>query len=94
MVGVWSLRPQLAKKIPRIKTLSLPIPAQTTLEVRNTGMPRELQPQKAPAPPARARCVVTGAPARYRDPLTGAPYVDAAAFAYIRRTMKVPAAPS
>jgi len=35
-------------------------------------------------PPPRARCVVTGLPARYRDPRTGQPFATAAAFAQLR----------
>ncbi len=35
--------------------------------------------------PKQARCVVTGRPARYMDPLSGKPYADAAAFAVLRQ---------
>lgn len=39
---------------------------------------------KAPTPPEPPRCVVTGLPARYRDPQTGAPYATLDAFRTIR----------
>lgn len=37
------------------------------------------------APSKTVRCVITGQPARYRDPRTGLPYYDSAAFKEIRR---------
>lgn len=33
----------------------------------------------------RSKCVVTGKPARYRDPATGLPYYDLAAFQVLRQ---------
>jgi len=39
---------------------------------------------KAPQPPAQVRCVITGLPARYRDPQTGTPYATLDAFRTIR----------
>ena len=39
------------------------------------------------------KCVVTGLPARYRDPRTGLPYYNAAAFKEIRRRHSQPKAP-
>lgn len=53
---------------------------KTTIEVRNMQAPAYLQPQTAPAPPPRAVCVISGQPARYRDPSTGLAYADLAAF--------------
>jgi vacuolar protein sorting-associated protein 72 len=64
----------------------------TTLEVRNMQAPAEYSRRAAPPPPPRALCAVTGAPARYRDPLTGLPYADAAAFAELRRRAAAAAA--
>ena len=53
---------------------------KTTLEVRNMQPPAYLQPQTAPPPRPRATCVITGQPAKYRDPTTGLAYADVAAF--------------
>ncbi|KAJ1626860.1 YL1 nuclear protein-domain-containing protein [Pavlovales sp. CCMP2436] len=39
---------------------------------------------KAPMQPQPARCVITGLPAKYRDPQTGAPYANLDAFRTIR----------
>ncbi|KAL6777643.1 hypothetical protein ACKKBG_A15060 [Auxenochlorella protothecoides x Auxenochlorella symbiontica] len=58
---------------------------QTTLEVRNMALPPELERQVAPEPPPPARCAVTGALARYRDPVSGAPYADLQAFRLLRQ---------
>lgn len=46
--------------------------------------PAIIAPRRAEEPPKPRRCVVTGKPARYFDPLTRAPYADAAAFAVLR----------
>jgi vacuolar protein sorting-associated protein 72 len=53
---------------------------KTTIEVRNMQAPQYLQAQTAPAPPPRAACVISGQPARYRDPSTGLAYADLAAY--------------
>lgn len=52
----------------------------TTLEVQNMQMPSWLQSQRAPPPRQRPLCVITGKPARYRDPVTGLPYYDSEAY--------------
>ena len=44
----------------------------------------------APLPPTRQTCVITHLPARYRDPLTGLPYHNAAAFHQIGTMEPVP----
>ena len=41
--------------------------------------------QPPPRRPERTICAVTGAPARYRDPVTGQPYATLAAFKELRR---------
>lgn len=57
----------------------------TTMELRfGARIPPPLG-GKAPKMPPAASCVITGKPAKYRDPLTGQPYVDAAAFKELRR---------
>lgn len=53
---------------------------KTTIEVRNMQAPAYLQPQTAAAPPPRAVCVISGEPARYRDPSTGLAYANLAAY--------------
>ncbi|CAI5480604.1 unnamed protein product [Closterium sp. Yama58-4] len=40
---------------------------------------------KAPSYPAKPTCVITGLPAKYRDPLTGQPYATIEAFKVIRQ---------
>eukprot|EP00286_Rhodomonas_abbreviata_P007180 CAMPEP_0181338866 /NCGR_PEP_ID=MMETSP1101-20121128/28894_1 /TAXON_ID=46948 /ORGANISM="Rhodomonas abbreviata, Strain Caron Lab Isolate" /LENGTH=86 /DNA_ID=CAMNT_0023449683 /DNA_START=1 /DNA_END=261 /DNA_ORIENTATION=- len=40
--------------------------------------------EKAPDPPAKMMCAVTGQPAKYRDPLTGQPFATLAAFKQLR----------
>jgi len=52
---------------------------KTTIEVRNMQAPAYLQAQTAAPPPPRAVCVISGEPARYRDPSTGLAYADLAA---------------
>lgn len=47
--------------------------------------PEVLHHRSAPQPPTQAKCVVTGEPARYRDPKTRMPYANAAAFKELRR---------
>lgn len=56
----------------------------TTLEVRNMKTPEYLEPKKAPIPPEKDLCVITKQVAKYRDPLTGKPYADIAAFKALR----------
>ena len=41
--------------------------AQLLFEIANMLPPPELQPQKAPVPPVKPLCVITGRPARYRQ---------------------------
>ena len=53
---------------------------KTTIEVRNMQAPKYLQAQTASAPPAKPTCVISGKPARYRDPTTGLAYADLAAY--------------
>lgn len=40
---------------------------QMLYEIANMLAPKEMQPQKAPAPPAKPMCVITGRPAKYRS---------------------------
>ena len=47
-------------------------------------LPPEMQKQKAAPPKPPPACAVTGLPAKYKDPLTGCPYADAAAFHILR----------
>lgn len=58
---------------------------QTTLEVRNMQTPEELLPHRALPPPPAPVCVVSGKPARYKDPKTGAPYADLEAYKELKR---------
>lgn len=51
------------------------------------SMPESLQRRVAPAPPPRAACAVTGAPARYRDPATGLPYATLDAYRELKRRL-------
>eukprot|EP00971_Amphidinium_carterae_P073267 1448625-Amphidinium_carterae.1 len=47
----------------------------------------DCEPPDVPAPasrPCKLACAVSGKPARYRDPLTGLPFHDVAAFAELR----------
>ncbi|KAK9815667.1 hypothetical protein WJX72_007666 [[Myrmecia] bisecta] len=57
--------------------------AMVHLQILNMPLPADMR-QKAPPPPAPLRCVITGRPARYRDPVTGEPYADLAAFQQLR----------
>ena len=58
---------------------------QTTIQAIDALLPPGLAAAPPPPPPARPPvCVVTGRPAPYRDPVTGAPYADAAAFKVLR----------
>lgn len=47
--------------------------------------PPELQPCVAPPPVQQPLCVITGQPARYRDPQTKLPYANLAAFQELTR---------
>jgi vacuolar protein sorting-associated protein 72 len=40
-----------------------------------------------PFRPRQSTCVITGLPARYRDPRTGIPYATTEAFAMLRRIL-------
>ena len=39
---------------------------QMLFEIANMLPPKDMQPQKAPVPPAKPLCVITGRPAKYR----------------------------
>lgn len=58
---------------------------QTTLEIRNMQTPAFLQPQRAPMPAQAPVCIITGRPAKYRDPGTGFPYADINAYKELKR---------
>ena len=58
---------------------------QISCEVANMLMPEEMRRKQAPPPAGVARCVVTGQPAKYKDPLTGLPFSDASAFGFLRQ---------
>lgn len=79
------LGPRLTQiKNMRILTLSPLFYPQTTVTPVNMGLPPALLPSVAPPPARRAPCAVTGGAAPYRDPRTGAPFADAAAFAQLK----------
>ena len=60
--------------------------AKTTLEICNMQhLPTWCLPSEAPEPAERNACVVTGLPAKYRDPVTGLPYATIEAFKIIRK---------
>jgi vacuolar protein sorting-associated protein 72 len=65
----------------------------TTLEVRNMQPPAWLQPQVAPAPVQRVPCVITGKPAKYRDPVTGLAYADLEAYKELQARRRSQMAP-
>ena len=70
---------------------------QTTIQAIDMPLPPGLAPAGPPPPPPRGgppNCVVTGRPARYRDPATGAPYADAAAFKVLRAQAAAGVGPS
>ena len=48
-------------------------------------LPPHMRKQRASPPKPRDLCVITGQPAHYKDPLTGQPYLDAAAFKVLRQ---------
>ena len=56
------------------------------LEFTDTqNFPREYFPSNKLKHPTKPVCVVTGRPAKYKDPLTGLPYATIEAFKYIRQ---------
>lgn len=57
----------------------------STIEARNMQPPSFMLPSRAPEPPQREVCVITKCPAKYKDPMTGMPYADAAAFKLLRQ---------
>ncbi|CAI5507238.1 unnamed protein product [Closterium sp. Naga37s-1] len=58
---------------------------KNTLEfTKVVAVPPEIN-AKAPSYPAKPTCVITGLPAKYRDPLTGQPYATIEAFKVIRQ---------
>lgn len=48
-------------------------------------MPEILGPHDPPKPVKETKCVITGLPAKYKDPLTGAPYATIEAFRLLRQ---------
>lgn len=61
--------------------------SRSFLEFTDTkSFPQEYFPSKAKYP--KKECVVTGLPAKYKDPLTGLPYATIEAFRYIRQQRK------
>ena len=59
------------------------------LEFTDTNnFPREYFPASRTKYPIKSVCVVTGQPAKYKDPLTGLPYANIEAFKYIRQHRK------
>jgi len=67
---------------PRVRTHSKA--GRTTLTFIEMGSVPEAIRASAPVPPPPARCVITGLPAKYRDPQTGTPYATLDAFRTIR----------
>ena len=57
---------------------------QSMMEVVNMLPPPYMLPSKAPNPVAPLTCVITGKPARYRDPASGHGYADLAAYKQLR----------
>ena len=47
--------------------------------------PPHMLPAKAPKPVTRSRCVITGKPALYRDPVSGHAYADLAAYKELKQ---------
>eukprot|EP00884_Botryococcus_braunii_P017571 jgi/Botrbrau1/4498/Bobra.0220s0031.1 len=56
-----------------------------TFELVHGANPLYLRPRYAPPAKQPEQCVITGLPAKYRDPLTKAPYANAEAFKEIRQ---------
>ncbi len=70
---------------PQSKTV-VPQEERTTLMLCNMkAPPRWLRARRAPQPPPRPLCAITGQPARYCDPLTGQFYATTEAFRELRR---------
>eukprot|EP00879_Flechtneria_rotunda_P033396 GHRR01036983.1.p1 GENE.GHRR01036983.1~~GHRR01036983.1.p1 ORF type:complete len:256 (+),score=133.23 GHRR01036983.1:112-768(+) len=67
----------------------------TTLQACGMKAPKWLQPQRAMPPPPKPVCAITGAVAKYRDPITGHYYATLDAFRELRRRLgqPLPAAP-
>eukprot|EP00775_Hariotina_reticulata_P013687 gene13687-13809_t len=61
-----------------------------TLQCFGMKAPKWLQPQRAPPPPAKPICAITGVSARYKDPLTGHYYSSVAALRELRRRLGGP----
>mmetsp|Transcript_33777 Transcript_33777/g.87643 ORF Transcript_33777/g.87643 Transcript_33777/m.87643 type:complete len:311 (+) Transcript_33777:258-1190(+) len=59
--------------------------SRVVLEVCNMKVPMHMRPQRAPPHPEKLKCVITGLPAKYCDPLTGMPYANLHAFKQIRQ---------
>ena len=53
-----------------------------------TNFPRHYFPPQKVKYPEKPVCVVTGRPAKYKDPVTGLPYATIEAFKYIRQHRK------
>lgn len=75
----------------RLHSVKVEDEERTTLEVRNMQTPANLLPQTAPPPPQKPVCVITGQPAKYRDPQTGLAYADKAAFQELQRRKQMAA---
>jgi hypothetical protein len=54
--------------------------------------PADLLPKKAPPPKVPAACVITGHPARYKDPQTGLPFEGPEAYKELQRRRAAQAA--
>lgn len=58
-------------------------------------LPPNMKRQVAPPPKQPAVCVISGRPAKYRDPQTGQPYSDTGAFQAVRQLYaQAPAQPA
>lgn len=69
----------------RYKTKQINGEGLLTCEVANMLLPANMRHQTAPAPKLTPICVITGRPAKYRDPATGQPYFDVAAFRILQQ---------
>mmetsp|Transcript_28631 Transcript_28631/g.80639 ORF Transcript_28631/g.80639 Transcript_28631/m.80639 type:complete len:350 (-) Transcript_28631:331-1380(-) len=58
--------------------------SKVTLTLLNMKLPSYMR-QKARSSPMQPKCTITGLPAKYRDPLTGQPYANLAAFKQLRQ---------
>ena len=59
--------------------------ARVTLTLRHMKLPPHMEPQRAPIPPQKPLCVITGLVAKWRDPKTGLPYANLNAFKELRK---------